>query len=71
MYRIDFEEGSLTFVDESPLPKFALLYRLPLGDKALIGLGGFCSLFPNQLSIYDENYLKTTSLRHDNAEHVY
>jgi hypothetical protein len=55
-------------VDQASLPKFAEIDLLPLGNEGLIAHGGFCSLFPNQLSIYDTNSLKTTSLPNDNAE---
>ncbi len=71
VYKVDISTGSITLVDESPLPKFAgidTLDLMRLGKKALISHGGFTSLFPNQLSIYDTLYLKTTSLPNDNAE---
>jgi len=69
IYKIDFDNETLDFVDGSPLPKFALVSStMSLGKKGLVSHGGFCSLFPNQLSIYDTNFLKTTSLPDDNAE---
>lgn len=70
VYKVNFNDATLDLVDQSPLPKFADVNVdvLRMEDKALIAHGGFCSLFPNQLSIYDTNNLKTTSLPHDNAE---
>jgi hypothetical protein len=67
-YRVNVDKGILEFVDQASLPKFAEIDLLPLGKEGLIAHGGFCSLFPNQLSIYDTNALKTTSLPEDNAE---
>lgn len=70
MYLVNVGAGTLELVDSQPLPKFAEvdIDVLSMGKEALIGHGGFCSLFPNQLSIYDTNNLKTTSLPNDNAE---
>ncbi len=71
VYKVNVTTGSIDLVAESPLPKFADVNTLDvmgLSDKGLIAHGGFCSLFPNQLSIYVTNDLKKTSLPFDNAE---
>lgn len=70
VYKVDTVAGTITLVDQAPLPKFvesAVSVRSS-GRDALISHGGFCSLFPTQLSIYDTNALKTTFLPNDNAE---
>lgn len=68
VYKVDFDNATIELIDQSQLPKFAEVDVLRVDNRGLIAHGGFCSLFPNQLSIYDTNFLKTTSLPKDNAE---
>ncbi len=66
VYRVD--ETGITLVDSQPIPKFAETDVVSYGKCALIAHGGFCSLFPNQLSIYNTNDGLTTYQPNDNAE---
>ena len=66
VYRVD--ATGITLVDSQPIPKFAETDVVSYGNCALIAHGGFCSLFPNQLSIYDSNVGLTTYQPNDNAE---
>lgn len=66
VYRV--EPTGLVFVDSKPLPKFAEKSVVSYGKRALIAHGGFCSLFPDQTSIYDSNVGITTYQPNDNAE---
>lgn len=66
VYRV--KETSITLVDSKPIPKFAEKDVVSYHKFALIAHGGFCSLFPNQLSIYDTNVGETTYQPNDNAE---
>ena len=60
--------GTLTLVDKQLIARFAEKNVVSYGTYALIAHGGFCSLFPDQLSIYLSNVGETTSLPDDNAE---
>lgn len=62
------KKDGLKFVDKKALPRFSEKDVVSFGDYAVIAHGGFCSLFPNQVSIYDTNAGETTSLPKDNAE---
>lgn len=66
VYRV--KKDSLKLIDKQPLPRFAEKDVVSYGDYAIISHGGFCSLFPNRVSIYDTNAGETTSLPNDNAE---
>lgn len=68
VYKVNIKKGTLTLAAQALLPKFAGYDVLNLGKKALVSGNGFTSYFPNQLTIYDTNYLKTTFLPNDNAE---
>lgn len=68
VYQVHLNKGTISLVDQAPLPKFAEKSVVSKKRFGLIAHGGFCSLFPNQLSIYDTNFLKTTALPHDNSE---
>ncbi len=52
VYKVDLHAGTITLVDELPLPKFAEKDVLSRGSDALIAHGGFESSFPNSISIY-------------------
>lgn len=66
VYRV--KETGLTLVDSKPIPRFAEKDVVSYCESALIAHGGFCSLFPDQLSIYDTNVGETTYQPNDNAE---
>ncbi len=66
VYRVD--DSGLTLVDSKPLPYVAETDVVSYDKFALIAHGGFCSLFPNQTSIYDTNVGITTYQPNDNAE---
>ena len=60
--------GTLTLVDQKLLPRFSEKDVVVYADGARIAHGGFCSLFPDQVSPYESNEGELTSLPDDNAE---
>ncbi len=70
VYQVNLNAGTITLVAQQPLPKFAeadILVR-PGGKDVIIAHGGWCCLFPNQISIYDTIPPLTSFLPNDNSE---